>query len=641
MTDSTGRMAARGSTGLQRPSRRARTRSRRARTPRASRAPSFPESAAVPGPARTTPAQVSPAAAASIRLRLTRPADPMTGADQLQSEEPPAKRGRGRPKGSKNKPKLEPHAGAGTSYTFSSVPGSAGPYPRRTARAIASAASDPDEEDSVHLLGDAGEHGHGPARSMPELSFAGKPISGSGPQASSSAIPLSSSFSIDPALVSSLEDTDAGTENTPPHVQARFNKYRETYLKRDLGSDMPRLYAALHSFWIPQESNIFDRTAHSAVNIYQGLRFFLWDPLPLAPEGIPCPNDTCLNTLQRYGDAYHLRKIVDLNNAYWLIGTRYHCVSCGKASGSSSAVTSVFISWDQRIVTALPAEVSREFPLHVTHHEGIDKTLFAFLQVCFSHGLGVRYFSDAICTHHARNAGAGGTPVMHLSGSGGGAAPSFASAERPLSAAGLHAQQQQQSVAGPSSAFDIRFPDEAMMSKPEDSMHLHHVGDPSSSASASALQPAFEQQQQQQQQQPPAAHPTWNFIPQTPHPTSSSTTPLHFQVFESTRTSPQNQTQTQQIQVFGRTSTRKPRTCRKCGRTGISVSPTGMGCAGASDVRSCKNPCRDCGRYDCEGRDTKRWQGKTPCRNFLSGAGVGAGAGRTDAQAGVGVGDGR
>jgi len=41
---------------------------------------------------------------------------------------------------------------------------------------------------------------------------------------------------------------------------------------------------------------------------------------------------------------------------------------------------------------------------------------------------------------------------------------------------------------------------------------------------------------------------------------------------------------------------RKPRTCGKCGKAS---------CPGKQMVSRCRNPCRDCGRVECRGRNTK------------------------------------
>lgn len=42
---------------------------------------------------------------------------------------------------------------------------------------------------------------------------------------------------------------------------------------------------------------------------------------------------------------------------------------------------------------------------------------------------------------------------------------------------------------------------------------------------------------------------------------------------------------------------RKPRTCKKCARAD---------CSGKRRVADCKNPCRDCGEVECQGRNSRK-----------------------------------
>ncbi|KAJ3717329.1 hypothetical protein C8R42DRAFT_587050 [Lentinula raphanica] len=51
---------------------------------------------------------------------------------------------------------------------------------------------------------------------------------------------------------------------------------------------------------------------------------------------------------------------------------------------------------------------------------------------------------------------------------------------------------------------------------------------------------------------------------------------------------------------------RQVRRCKKCTR--------GESCNGRSNVKLCMNPCRDCGKVECEGRDSKRLN--LPCKNI-------------------------
>ena len=52
-----------------------------------------------------------------------------------------------------------------------------------------------------------------------------------------------------------------------------------------------------------------------------------------------------------------------------------------------------------------------------------------------------------------------------------------------------------------------------------------------------------------------------------------------------------------QRQQVTKKKVRKPRTCAKCAI---------LGCPGRKAVRNCRNPCQDCRKVDCQGRNSKR-----------------------------------
>jgi len=54
---------------------------------------------------------------------------------------------------------------------------------------------------------------------------------------------------------------------------------------------------------------------------------------------------------------------------------------------------------------------------------------------------------------------------------------------------------------------------------------------------------------------------------------------------------------------------RQPRRCRRCGMT------TKEGCNGSMSIANCFNPCQDCGRHDCAGRDPKNFRNSKTCNN--------------------------
>ncbi len=126
---------------------------------------------------------------------------------------------------------------------------------------------------------------------------------------------------------------------------------------------------------------------------------FFGDPRPLVQGGILCPNKRCQTKLTRLNEVYNLRRVADLNDSYWLVSTRYRCTLCARSA--NLGVQNSFRSWERKIVENLPPEIAREFPLQFIAGGAIDKALHTFFTTCFTHGLGARYFSEALLAHHA------------------------------------------------------------------------------------------------------------------------------------------------------------------------------------------------------------------------------------------------
>lgn len=62
-------------------------------------------------------------------------------------------------------------------------------------------------------------------------------------------------------------------------------------------------------------------------------------------------------------------------------------------------------------------------------------------------------------------------------------------------------------------------------------------------------------------------------------------------------------------------TSRRNRTCRRCGRQAPKVVGAALGCSGSRKLSLCTNPCQDCGHRDCPGRDTKKKNGLEVCAN--------------------------
>lgn len=200
-------------------------------------------------------------------------------------------------------------------------------------------------------------------------------------------------------------EEDAGAPNTTgPHPQCPMPLWlRDAFKMKVMESaqhnekGLPPLYANHQTFWFPQSSTFFivQQKGVSPQNLYNP-QFALWDPEPLCPNGIPCPN--CRTWLCQLCHISRPRRCVDMNKTFFIIGYRYCCPKCiHPVSGKN---TIIFWSWDSRILAVLPSELATEFPAHLSHRSGISITLAGWMRSCFQNGMGARQFSDALRVQH-------------------------------------------------------------------------------------------------------------------------------------------------------------------------------------------------------------------------------------------------
>jgi hypothetical protein len=737
---------------------------------------------------------------------------------------PPVKRGPGRPKGSKNKPKSPAATSFVRRISFDSpdreetdeleereveegIPSPSGgggdPGPSTTQwRSQAVAQRQLDNRDHAPSTSRQPQRESRPPPADDASTYYANDTS---PQSSPTLTParhlisIPAQFHIDQSfLVSPMDSEDIELNLAPPaqsdgtlsrnadrlpdSVRQWLEKCRDIYFnKREITNDTPRLYSDLSSFWVPPESRLFS----GAPEAQAPLRFFFWDPRPLVQGGIKCPNRRCQAKLSRLNEVYNLRRVMDLNDSYWLIGTRYRCILCSRSA--NPAAQRSFRSWESIIIDILPQDLRQEFPLHHTPSGAIDKALYAFMNTCYTHGLGARYFTEALLVHHTsrvpklpeasqpeREPTPPPQPPPQVQVTT--VTPASVLAQQQQHQQQQHQQQQQlqqqqqhqqqqQQHQQQQQQHQQQHQQQQQQHQPQhqpppppqytvpplqnarqdvSNSYYHPTHHPTSRPITPETTPSMMHQRipaayshpqppQQLPQHPPPAAQTHTILPRSPeslperthhsamggdsrntrallpppappgythhnthHPTASQvrrrspSPPPQQAVMTPQRTmmsmplpvetngiqqvltghsghpthqyelpaipqhAPQqalnyvngitgpstaahsqapvvaNQAQVQpqapvhavqqQQQQQTRAVNRKPRTCRKCGRVGISVAgPTDRGCAGASDVKNCKNPCRDCGRLDCMGRDPKKWKGKTPCENARHG----------------------
>ncbi|KAJ6448574.1 hypothetical protein C8R45DRAFT_1132891 [Mycena sanguinolenta] len=125
--------------------------------------------------------------------------------------------------------------------------------------------------------------------------------------------------------------------------------------------------------------------------------FFLWDPLDLVGSnlGVRCPD--CNNHhLTRNGVVKRPRRVVDIDNCFWIIGWTYACKKRDSGCGAR------FRSWDQRILERLPLQLAAEFPAHLTWRSGLSTRAFGVVRSCFQHGMGAEEVADLFRMQHLR-----------------------------------------------------------------------------------------------------------------------------------------------------------------------------------------------------------------------------------------------
>lgn len=172
------------------------------------------------------------------------------------------------------------------------------------------------------------------------------------------------------------------------------------YLKRtkDIHSK-PRIYVE-GTFWLPRKSNFFLLHGSSKPRPSQFYTppFFLWDPEHLIQGSLLCPK--CHSSLERL-QVTRPRRVVDLEDCYYMIGQRHRCLKCKHPRSGKHTVT--YNSWDPRIRDMLPHEPQAEFPAILSHRSAISADVFALMRSCFNYGVGSKQFSHILLgLHHRR-----------------------------------------------------------------------------------------------------------------------------------------------------------------------------------------------------------------------------------------------
>lgn len=162
------------------------------------------------------------------------------------------------------------------------------------------------------------------------------------------------------------------------------------------------VYEKLQSFWLPHFDSFF-YLRQRALSPEQLLmpRFFYWDPLLLV-DHISCPvihtsgtsTIPCSGLLVRHGYCQMPRRIIDLENSYYLICVRYRCNQCKPVR--------TFSSCNPLVIAKLPRPLAAQFPAYLSKRSGLSKQVFAIMRCCFQNSLGAKQFADSLNVLHRR-----------------------------------------------------------------------------------------------------------------------------------------------------------------------------------------------------------------------------------------------
>ena len=121
---------------------------------------------------------------------------------------------------------------------------------------------------------------------------------------------------------------------------------------------------------------------------------FYWDPELLTKIKCPICKHSWLN-------CHGLHKIpwqgVGLGKCFWMIGAQHKCPTCANPIPGK---TVTFMSWDPRILAALPKALAAEFLVVLTKQSAVSSPILALQHSLFQKGLGAMQFSNILTALH-------------------------------------------------------------------------------------------------------------------------------------------------------------------------------------------------------------------------------------------------
>ncbi|KAF7293600.1 3'-5' exonuclease domain-containing protein [Mycena indigotica] len=186
-------------------------------------------------------------------------------------------------------------------------------------------------------------------------------------------------------------DLDQAKTEFPGWLTTQFNAIRDDIAQ---GKIRPG------TFWIRSPQTTWSLLRHSNLtpDTLFTANFFIWDPLAILSTNfhLRCPNKECNHYLTRYGIVGRPRRVVEIDDCFWLIGYNYGCRKSPDGCGLRLR------SWDQRVLDQLPPELADEFPAYLTWRSGLSKQAFGVVRSCFQYGVGSAELSDLFRMQHLR-----------------------------------------------------------------------------------------------------------------------------------------------------------------------------------------------------------------------------------------------
>ncbi|KAF8989595.1 hypothetical protein BDZ89DRAFT_974680, partial [Hymenopellis radicata] len=202
------------------------------------------------------------------------------------------------------------------------------------------------------------------------------------------------------------DDDDEEPTSSPPSRKSKRRPY-PAWFQRSLDKALSQLEkdrATLSgisqayssgTFWLSRQCNFFN-LKHSNIHPHDLFipAFFVWDPAAITSTGIPCPS--CNVRLTRDGIVKRPRRIVDIDETFWIIGYSYACRSCKIK----------LRSWDERVLKKLSRPLAAEFPARLTWRSGISTRALGVVRSCIQNGMGAH--------QHGHVTGRGSTAVIQI-----------------------------------------------------------------------------------------------------------------------------------------------------------------------------------------------------------------------------------